>query len=267
MSADHPGRRPVIIVTCEHASARIPAAYRALFRDAGALLASHRGWDPGALAVARRLARTLDAPLLATTTSRLLVDHNRSPGSPALWSERTRVLPAAPRERLLARHYWPHRHAVAAAVATAVDAGRSVLHLAVHSFTPVLAGHVRRADVGLLYDPGRAGEAALARRWRAGLADAGLHARLNYPYRGVADGLTTWLRRRHGARAYRGLEIELNQRLLARGGAPAALSALLATTLARLLEDGPQSSGQDRKAAPTAASQKAGSRRAGRSTV
>ena len=42
----------------------------------------------------------------------------------------------------------------------AVAARKQVLHVAVHSFTPVLHGERRNADVGLLYDPARPRERA-----------------------------------------------------------------------------------------------------------
>jgi len=48
-----------------------------MFRARRRLLDSHRGHDPGALAMARSLARSLDATLLAATVSRLLVALNR----------------------------------------------------------------------------------------------------------------------------------------------------------------------------------------------
>ena len=38
--------------------------------------------------------------------------------------------------------------------------------------------------------------------------------RRNYPYRGRADGLPTWLRRKFPDRAYVGVEFELNQALV-----------------------------------------------------
>ena len=41
--------------------------------------------------------------------------------------------------------------------------GRRVIHISSHSFTPELDGKVRSADVGLLYHPGRHGEAAAVR--------------------------------------------------------------------------------------------------------
>jgi hypothetical protein len=45
-----------------------------------------------------------------------------------------------------------------------------------------------------------------------------LRVRYNYPYRGNTDGLGTWLRNRHPASRYLGIEIEINQRLVVTGG-------------------------------------------------
>ena len=51
-----------LLLTCEHAGNRIPRAYAPLFRGADALLATHRGWDPGAYVLARFLAKRLRVP-------------------------------------------------------------------------------------------------------------------------------------------------------------------------------------------------------------
>jgi predicted N-formylglutamate amidohydrolase len=202
-----------IVVTCEHGGNRVPAPYLQLFAGQEELLASHRGCDLGILPFARRLARELDAPLFASTVSRLLVDLNRSAASPTLFSEFTRSLPAPEREAILRRYYHPYRSGVAAAVAEGVCPGRRVLHLSAHSFTPVWQGSERRADVGLLYDPGRAAEAGFCRLWQQAIGrfDPSLRVRRNYPYRGVADSLVTTLRRRFLADRYLGVEIEINQ--------------------------------------------------------
>jgi predicted N-formylglutamate amidohydrolase len=77
---------PAVIVTCEHGGNHVPPPYRALFRGRERLLASHRGWDPGALTAARELARVLRAPLIFSRVTRLLIDLNRSPGHRALFS-------------------------------------------------------------------------------------------------------------------------------------------------------------------------------------
>jgi len=179
------------------------------------MLRSHRGWDPGALALARFLARELDRPLLAVTCSRLLVEANRASTNPRIWSRFTKALPKAERERILERYWRPHRAAVEKAVAAAARRGR-VVHVAVHSFAAELDGRVRNADVGLLYDSRRKHEAAFCRRWAASLRrlEPELRVRFNYPYSGRADGLTTWMRRLHPERRYLGIELEINQALV-----------------------------------------------------
>ncbi|WP_324780949.1 N-formylglutamate amidohydrolase [Thiobacillus sedimenti] len=212
--------RDSILITCEHGGNRIPPRYRALFADFEPLLRSHRGFDPGALALARKLAAAFSAPLFASTTSRLLIDLNRSPGHPRLYSEATRSAPVPVRNEIFARHYLPYRSAIEAHVAAAVAHGQRVIHLASHSFTPVLDGVVRNADVGLLYDPSRSGEVDLCRTWQAALAALrpDLKVRRNYPYAGRSDGLTAYLRRRFPPDAYVGIELEVNQTHALRGG-------------------------------------------------
>jgi predicted N-formylglutamate amidohydrolase len=203
-----------VLITCEHAGNRVPPPYRRFFAGHEALLDSHRGYDAGALALARDMARAVDAPLFVSLTSRLLVDLNRSPGHPRLYSEATRPVPAEVRGQILRRYYLPHRLRVERHVAGRIAAGARLIHIASHSFTPVLAGEVRRADVGLLYDPARPGEAALCRRWLAALRALApaLKVRRNYPYTGRSDGLAAYLRRRFPAGQYLGIELEINQR-------------------------------------------------------
>ncbi|MBE7498877.1 MAG: N-formylglutamate amidohydrolase [Verrucomicrobiales bacterium] len=208
--------RDFLLVTCEHGGNRIPAPYAHLFRNAADLLATHRGWDPGALTLARTFARRLHRPLLAVTWSRLFVEANRSPTNPRIWSRFTRSLPRDERQQILERWWRPHRQTVEEAVVAALARGHRVVHVAVHSFTPELDGEVRNADVTFLYDSRRQPEAELCRRWVALLRqlNPALRLRYNYPYRGAADGLTTWLRRRHPATRYLGVELEINQALV-----------------------------------------------------
>lgn len=202
------------IITCEHGGRLVPLGLAPLFDQHEELLDSHRGWDPGALELAERLARRLGAPLHATRTSRLVVDLNRSLHAPDLFSELTRQLPPADRDRILAEHYFPYRNAVETAVAAGVDTA-TVLHLSIHSFTPDLDPEARDFDLGILFDPERPGEAAFARRLHATLASRApeLAVRDNEPYLGVADGLTTHLRQRFTAERYLGIELEVDQRL------------------------------------------------------
>jgi predicted N-formylglutamate amidohydrolase len=226
-----------VLISCEHGGNRVPKEYAPLFVGAGGVLATHRGYDLGALEVARAFARRLGVTPFAATTTRLVVDLNRSPGNRNVFSSYTRSLPAAQRDAALAAHYWPYRNGVEGAVATAVDGGEPVLHVSAHSFTPELRGEVRNCDVGFLFDPRVPGEVRVVEAWYAALRAAApdLVLRRNYPYRGVSDALVTHLRRRYGARGYVGMELEVNQKHVGSRGWR-ALVALLAATLAEAVE-------------------------------
>lgn len=226
------------VITCEHGGNRIPAAYLNCFAGQENLLQSHRGFDPGALAMARELAQRLNAPLHTSTVSRLLVDLNRSPRHPRLHGEAIRRLPEATRREIVERFYLPYRERVEAEIADVIAGGGRMIHISSHSFTPVLDGEARTADIGLLYDPARPGEVALCEAWLATLKTRAptLRLRRNYPYRGTSDGFTAWLRRRFAADQYIGIELEINQAIVSAGG-PAwrrlrdALSASLVDAL------------------------------------
>jgi len=208
------------IITCEHGGNRIPAPYRRLFREQRALLDSHRGYDPGSLVMAKALARAFAAPLVASTVSRLLIDLNRSIGHPQLFSAMTRAAPAQTRAQIVEQHYRPHRMHVERLVGQAVSRGQRVIHISSHSFTAELDGAVRGADVGLLYHPGRRGEAELCARWKETLAAFApeLRVRRNYPYAGTGDGLTSDLRLRFAPCDYVGIELEVNQGIVIAAG-------------------------------------------------
>jgi len=209
-----------ILITCEHGGNLIPPRYRHLFAGFEALLQTHRGYDAGALVLARELAKTLHAPLYVATTSRLLIDLNRSIGHPRLYSEATRAAPDKLRREMLEKYYLQYRNRVEAQIAAAVARGRRVIHISSHSFTSELDGSVRNADIGLLYDPARPGEIALCQRWQTQLKTLvpELKVRRNYPYTGKSDGLTAYLRRRFPAGAYIGIELEMNQKHVLMGG-------------------------------------------------
>lgn len=237
MSTIGAGRR--FLITCEHGGNRVPQRYRDCFAGQEALLHSHRGYDPGALAVARDLARALQAPLIFATTSRLLVDLNRSPGHPALHAEAIRRLPETTRHEILEKYYLPFRSHTEQSISRAIEDGQRVIHLSSHSFTPVLEGVVRQADVGLLYDPARPGEVALCRAWLTCIRHQApqLRVRRNYPYTGKSDGLTAYLRRRFAADCYCGIELEVNQCLVASGRPPwLNVRAALVTALLQALD-------------------------------
>ncbi len=201
-----------LIVSCEHGGNRVPPCFRKLFSEA--LLSTHRGYDPGALALARDLAAASAAPLFYSTISRLLVELNRPPGHPQVFSV---AFPEATREALLRRYYFHYWKTVEARVAQA--RGR-VLHLSCHSFTPRLRGVRRTTDIGLLFDPARRLEARFAQAWLKALREHAprMRVRNNDPYPGTHPSLVQSLREKFGAKRYVGIQIEVNQRF-PRGGA------------------------------------------------
>lgn len=212
--------RDTFLITCEHGGNRVPAGYRPYFLSYEALLATHHGYDPGALTMARLLASTLHAPLHFSTTSRLLIDLNRSLGHPRLFSEATRNAPLEVRQAIIDHYYLPYRRRAEDEIAAMIDDGRRVIHISSHSFTPVLDDEIRNADVGLLYDPLRRGEAELSRCWQSAMTAraSDLKVRRNYPYTGKSDGFTAYLRRRFPGEVYLGIELEINQKHVQKHG-------------------------------------------------
>jgi predicted N-formylglutamate amidohydrolase len=165
------------------------------------------------LQLARRLSLALNARLVFSKTTRLLVELNRTLGHPRIFSEFSRQLAEPSRCELLAKHYAPYRRAVTEEISRCVRSG-PVLHLSVHSFTPVMNARTRRTDVGLLFDPARDFETRVCRAWRktlkAALGDRTVH--FNLPYRGTSDGFTVALRKQFADACYAGIELEINQK-------------------------------------------------------
>lgn len=227
-----------VLLSCEHGGNRVPRVHAGLFRSrrAHAALASHRGLDIGALAVARALAHALPAELHSADVTRLLIDLNKSLRNRMLFSEFSRRLDPGARRRLIDDYYMPHREGIETAVRRGIVERGVVCHIGVHSFTPVLNGNVRNADIGLLYDSRRKSERDFCQRWKRTLegTDPALRVRSNYPYLGKADGLTTALRRRFQAREYLGIELEVNQALLT--GGPRRLADTIQSIVASVTE-------------------------------
>ncbi len=209
-----------LLLSCEHGGNLVPEPWLSLFQGQEELLASHRGYDIGIAGFARWLASEMLVPLHLSEVTRLLVELNRSPGHPALYSEFSSSLPRCERKRLLELYYYPYRQAVIRHIEELLEGHDRVCHVSLHSFTPVLHGETRNADIGLLYDPQRPREKSFCLEWQANLTrcEGGWRVRRNYPYRGTMDGFVPVLRRRFPADRYLGFELELNQRWPLQGG-------------------------------------------------
>ncbi|HWL10457.1 MAG TPA: N-formylglutamate amidohydrolase [Planctomicrobium sp.] len=232
-------RSPEMIFTCEHGGNLIPAMYRHCFTDAEEVLQSHRGYDPGALELARKFRAALKAPLFSETRSRLLIELNRSLNHPRLFSQYSRTLSAEVQQQLIEQIYQPYRQQVTDAISEQAKQKR-VVHVSVHSFTPVLDGKVRRTEIGLLFDPKRSFESRFCELWKKRLRQAApaLAVHFNLPYRGTSDGFTTSLRQLFPDNRYAGIELEVNQKFpLGGDGRWKEIQQLLATTLKQAIED------------------------------
>lgn len=152
------GSSPFVIV-CDHASNFIPEEYGTLGLEL-AELTRHIAWDPGALPVAERLAAALDAPLVESCISRLVIDCNRPLDAPDLIpeiSEATQIsgnrkLDAGERAKRIALAHRPFHETIDSVVAERLRAGRATSLVSVHSFTPVYRLVPRPWQIGIIHD-------------------------------------------------------------------------------------------------------------------
>jgi predicted N-formylglutamate amidohydrolase len=232
------GRSPVILI-CEHASNHLPGRYGTL--GLGPMeRESHIAWDPGALGVARHLSRSLDAPLIHATVSRLVLDLNRDPSAPdsiAALSENTRIpgnadLPPSERARRVSEVYEAFHCTVDTYVEARKAAGAATAIISIHSFTPTYRGAPRPWQIGLIFDR----DERLARSVEAGLKrDAGLNVGMNQPY-SPADRVFHTLERHAERRGLAPLMIEIRNDLIRTEDGQASW----ASRLAPLMREGVQ---------------------------
>ena len=234
------------VITAEHASNHVPAAYKGLGLTRRRL-ESHIAWDPGSKTIARACAKMLACPCHEGGHSRLFVDLNRSLHHPKLLASLSFAIPIPgnenlsrdERERRIGACYMPFREAVLADVRRIIKAHRRCVHLSIHSFTPVVDGVKREGDIGILYDPSRRIEKTLAARLVDRIAEEGFHVRRNYPYRGVADGHVTHLRKLFRESRYAGLEVEVNQAILQTASEIRRVANSIAAAVKSLADVGP----------------------------
>jgi predicted N-formylglutamate amidohydrolase len=233
------GGSPIVLL-CEHASNFIPARYHGLGLSPSDL-GRHIAYDIGAAEVARQLSRALDAPLLLSGYSRLLIDCNRPLAAPSSIPERSEDtdipgnigISAEERAARDALCFAPFRARVAAALDARLAAGRPTLLIGMHSFTPVYQGVARPWHVGLLYARGRRlGQAMLA----ALAADPALVVGDNEPYR-ITDAGDYTVPVQGEARGIATVLIEVRQDLIADAAGAAVWGARLAAVLADIARD------------------------------
>lgn len=205
------------VLLCEHASNYIPARYAGLGLD-DAELQRHIAWDIGVAPIARELAQALDAPLVLSGYSRLLIDCNRPVSSRTSIPETSEVtsipgnigISDAERKTRADAFYWPFQKAVAHILDRRQAAKMPTIIFGVHSFTPVFKGFVRPWHAGVLFRKARAYGEALVDH----LQEPGLNIVANEPYQIDDEGDHTVPV--HGeARGLDAVLIEIRQDLIA----------------------------------------------------
>ncbi|MDA0340862.1 MAG: N-formylglutamate amidohydrolase, partial [Proteobacteria bacterium] len=149
-----------VLFTSDHNGVAVPAALDGLGVPAHEMR-RHAAYDIGIDAAAKILADRFDAPLVVSNYSRLVIDCNRHPGAagsiPSV-SDGT-VVPAnaavsdGQRRAREQEIFHPYHGAIGARIQAmrARDAGAGPLIIALHSFTPIIAGAFRPWDIGILW--------------------------------------------------------------------------------------------------------------------
>ncbi len=177
------------LITCDHATNTVPP--QVADGDLGLPredMERHIAYDVGAYGVAQHLGEVLEAPVIASNFSRLVIDPNRGEDDPTLLMKlydgsiipANRHADAAETERRLDLCYRPY-HAELGRLAALPHA----VILSMHSFTRQLRGRApRHWEVGVLY----AGDDRLARPLIDLLRADGLCVGDNEPYSGHLPG-------------------------------------------------------------------------------
>jgi len=205
------------VIVVDHASRRIPRALGDLGLPPDQLQ-RHIAWDIGALGVARRMAESLHAALIAQNYSRLVIDCNRDPavatsiptigehieipGNIGLTAEGV----AARRGEI----FEPYHRQVRALLDERAAAGRPTILVAQHSMTNVFKGVRREMHAAVLYNRDRRFAGLVLEGLRS---EAGLVIGDNEPYF-VSDETDYTIPRHAEARGLPHVEIEIRQDLI-----------------------------------------------------
>ena len=220
-----------LVFCADHAGARIPAQLGDMGLAPGDLQ-DHIALDIGILGTSNWLAGFLNAPLIAQTYSRLVIDCNRKPGTansiPEV-SDGRRIpanaeLDAAARQTREMEIFHPYQAAVARSIeAATASLGERPLLVSMHSFTRHFDGRDREWDVGVMH----LGESGLADRLIVAITEgSGLRVGRNVPYQiSLAEDYTLPVHAEAGALPH--VEIEICQDLIATCDGQRRISSVL----------------------------------------
>lgn len=177
------GASPLVLI-CDHASNCVPECLNNLGLNTDQLQA-HISWDPSAAVVARALSKKLDAPLVLSGYSRLVVDCNRPLASHELIAEQSagvsvpgnQHLSQAARALRIDTLFHPYHRAIEELLETRTQ--RTQFLLSIHSFTPELSGTQRPWHVGVSFKRDKRFADLMYEALRQ---NDGIHVGYNQPY-------------------------------------------------------------------------------------
>jgi predicted N-formylglutamate amidohydrolase len=227
------GASPFVIAV-DHASRRIPRRLGNLGLPSHEL-ERHIAWDIGALAVARKVASALDAPLVAQNYSRLVIDCNRRPGAATsipLVSESTRIpgnagLSEAEVDARRDEVFQPYHDHLRALLDERERKGQHTIFLAQHSMTDVFNGVRREMHGAILYNRDRRFAALMLERLRR---EDALIVEENLPYSG-SEATDYTIPFHIEPRGLPYVEIEIRQDLIRNDAGQTEWAARIARTL------------------------------------
>lgn len=235
----NPQGRARLLLVCDHASKRIPAALANLGLDELAL-GRHIACDIGAGEVTERLSQRLDAQAVMCSYSRLVVDCNRGLGDP------TSILAVSDGEFIpgnqgldeeqkaeRARQFFhPYHDAIRRRLESFERRGIVPAFVAIHSFTPIFKNVRRPWQIGILWDTDPRIPVPLMQALRA----QGINVGDNEPYSGKAPADHTVDHHAEGG-GLPHVSIEIRQDLVDHPDGVARWARILGDALEQILAD------------------------------
>ncbi|RCW83028.1 N-formylglutamate amidohydrolase [Phyllobacterium bourgognense] len=239
----NPDGHSQFVILCDHASNHIPASFGTLGLDPDDLQ-KHIAWDPGALGVSQVMSRELDAALVESCVSRLIVDCNRPLNAPDLvpsLSEVTTIpgnvdLNEVAKSQRIALSHKPYHEAIEKLAHERAGKGLpDPTYVAVHSYTPVYRGVTRPWHIGVIHDDDDRVAAPLI----AGLqALSEFNVGINQPY-SPADRVYYTLERHASAFGLPAVMIEIRNDLITTAQEQQAWGKMLSRLLTENIQNPP----------------------------
>jgi len=206
--------KSAILITCEHASNRLPKSFSLPKR----LINSHWALDVGISQVVDRVAEILDCTAIKGNYSRLIIDLNRHFHQETLIREKTsRTVPVLFNKNLSKKKIEERKNKIHKLYHDRIDSlvkelkkhHKRVILICLHSFTPIYFGKPRNVGIGMMYNDHK----RLAKHIGEELRKFGHDVKYNEPYSAMkGEAYTAYTHGRNNDVLW--VEIETNNKLL-----------------------------------------------------